>query len=79
MPAIDAGGAPGAGAIYPLDSISAGSGGTYTSAKSYLEMIVLKIGTKRRYPEEAKGLGEQGREGGCLYGNDREAASGCSD
>jgi periplasmic protein TonB len=63
MPAIDARGVQGdASAIYPLESISA-AGGTYTSAKSYLEMIVLKIETKKRYPEEAKGLGEQGRVG----------------
>lgn len=39
------------------------TGAQYTTAKGYLEMVMLKIETKKHYPETAKNLREEGRVG----------------
>ncbi len=60
MPRFDAG-TTGTGDYSIADVMDTGA--QYATAKGYLEMVMLKIETKKHYPEMARNLREEGRVG----------------
>ncbi|MBA3036510.1 MAG: energy transducer TonB [Desulfobacterium sp.] len=59
IPESDAGMGQTTGVFKMEDLLNVGA--EYTNAKSYLEMVVMKIESAKRYPESARSLQQQGR------------------